>query len=113
MRPGGGRTPLSERLRTHCRREFINAEAAEPDLAAKALDYIGALYALEAKIREARLKGDAKREYRLDHARPIVEAFFGWVKESLAAQGLLPSSPLTKALAYAHKRRAVLLPAEN
>jgi transposase len=93
---------------THCRREFINAEAAEPALAAKALESIGALYALEAKIREARLKGDAKREYRLDHARPIVEAFFGWVKDSLAAQGLLPSSPLTKALAYAHKRRAAL-----
>lgn len=93
---------------THCRREFINAEAAEPDLAAKALDYIGALYAVEAKLREARLKGDARREYRLDHARPIVEAFFGWVKEHLAAQGLLPSSPLTKALAYAHKRRAAL-----
>ncbi len=93
---------------THCRREFINAEAAEPALAAKALESIGALYVVEAKIREARLKGDAKREYRLDHARPIVEAFFGWVKDSLAAQGLLPSSPLTKALAYAHKRRAAL-----
>ena len=93
---------------THCRREFINAEAAEPALAAKALESIGALYALEAKIREAKLKGDAKREYRLNHARPIVEAFFGWVKDSLAAQGLLPSSPLTKALAYAHKRRAAL-----
>ena len=93
---------------THCRREFINAEATEPALAAKALESIGALYVVEAKIREARLKGDAKREYRLDHARPIVEAFFGWVKDSLAAQGLLPSSPLTKALAYAHKRRAAL-----
>ena len=93
---------------THCRREFINAEAAEPALAAKALESIGALYVVEAKIREAKLKGEAKREYRLDHARPIVEAFFGWVKDSLAAQGLLPSSPLTKALAYAHKRRAAL-----
>ena len=30
------------------------------------------------------------------------------MKDSLAAQGLLPSSPLTKALAYAHKRRAAL-----
>ena len=30
------------------------------------------------------------------------------MKEHLAAQGLLPSSPLTKALAYAHKRRAAL-----
>ena len=30
------------------------------------------------------------------------------MKDSLAAQGLLPSSPLTKALAYAHRRRAAL-----
>ena len=93
---------------THCRREFINAEAAEPELAAKALEFIGALYTVEAKIRDDKLKGEAKREYRLDHARPIVAAFFTWVQERLDAQGLLPSSPLTKALIYAHKRRAAL-----
>ena len=93
---------------THCRREFINAEAAEPELAAKAIAFIGALYAVEAKIRDDKLKGEAKREYRLDHARPIVAAFFTWVQERLDAQGLLPSSPLTKALIYAHKRRAAL-----
>ncbi|WBL64527.1 IS66 family transposase [Thauera sp. WB-2] len=93
---------------THCRREFINAEAAEPALAAKALEFIGALYAVEAKIRDDKLKGEAKREYRLDHARPIVTAFFTWVQERLDAQGLLPSNPLTKALIYAHKRRAAL-----
>lgn len=93
---------------THCRREFIHAEAAEPELAARALEYIGALYAVEAKIRDDKLKGEAKREYRLDHARPIVAAFFTWVQERLDAQGLLPSNPLTKALIYAHKRRAAL-----
>ncbi|KIN90294.1 IS66 family transposase [Thauera sp. SWB20] len=93
---------------THCRREFINAEAAEPELAAKAIAFIGALYAVEAKIRDDKLKGEAKREYRLDHARPIVAAFFTWVKERLDAQGLLPTNPLTKALIYAHKRRAAL-----
>lgn len=93
---------------THCRREFINAEAAEPELAAKAIAFIGALYAVEAKIRDDKLKGEAKREYRLDHARPIVAAFFTWVQERLDAQGLLPTNPLTKALIYAHKRRAAL-----
>ena len=35
-------------------------------------------------------------------------AFFTWVQERLDAQGLLPSNPLTKALIYAHKRRAAL-----
>ncbi|GHU33032.1 hypothetical protein AGMMS50256_24220 [Betaproteobacteria bacterium] len=49
-----------------------------------------------------------KREYRLDHARPIVDAFFAWVRSQLEAQGLLPSNPLTKALAYAQKRKAAL-----
>ena len=93
---------------THCRREFINAEAAEPAQAARALETIGALYTVEAKIRDDKLKGEAKREYRLDHARPIVETFFTWVKERLDAQGMLPSSPLTKALIYAHKRRGAL-----
>ena len=93
---------------THCRREFINAEAVEPELAARALEFIGALYAVEAKISDDTLKGEAKREYRLDHARPIVAAFFTWVQERLDAQGLLPSNPLTKALIYAHKRRAAL-----
>ena len=93
---------------THCRREFINAEKAEPVLAAEALDRIGALYAVEAKIREKNLRGDAKREYRLDRARPIVDAFFNWVQRKFEEQGLLPSNPITKALAYARNRRVSL-----
>ena len=93
---------------THCRREFINAENAEPVLAAEALDRIGALYAVEAEIREKKLTSDAKREYRLDHARPIVDAFFSWVQRRFEEQGLLPSNPITKALAYARNRRVSL-----
>ncbi|GHU19690.1 hypothetical protein FACS189475_07340 [Betaproteobacteria bacterium] len=59
---------------THCRREFFEAQAAEPEQAGQALDYIGTLYAVEAKIQESKLKSEAKREYRLDHARSIVDA---------------------------------------
>lgn len=36
-----------------CDCEFINAEQAEPVLAAEALDQIGALYAVEAEIQQA------------------------------------------------------------
>ena len=93
---------------THCRREFINAEKAEPVLAAEALDRIGVLYAVEAEIRKKKLTGDAKREYRLGHSRPIVDAFFRWVQDKLNDQGLLPTNPMTKALAYARNRRASL-----
>ena len=93
---------------THCRREFINAENVEPVLAAEALDRIGALYAVEAQIRQKKLRGEAKREYRHDHARPIVDAFFRWVQRKFEEQGLLPSNPLTQALAYARNRRVSL-----
>ena len=34
-----------------------------------------------------------------------MKAFFTWVEEQFEGQGLLPSSPLTKALHYAHERR--------
>lgn len=92
----------------HCRRDFFEAQAVEPALAAEALERIGALYGVEAQIRENQLKADAKREYRLRHARPIVEGFFAWVKQQLAEQGLRPTNPMTKALAYVNRRRAAL-----
>jgi len=44
----------------------------------------------------------------LIHAKPIVERFVAWVSRRFEAQGLLPSSPLTKALAYARERRCGL-----
>ncbi len=41
----------------------------------------------------------------MTHAKPKVEQFFAWVNKLFEAQGLLPSSPLTKALAYVRERR--------
>ena len=90
---------------SHTRRKFIQAETAEPDAVAQALDWFGRLYAVEVEIRAAGLTGTAKKRDRLDHAQPIVAAFFAWVDEQLADQGLLPSNPLTTALGYARDRR--------
>ena len=89
----------------HTRRLFFEAQAAEPEAVAIALEYIGALYVIEETIRELKLKGEKKREYRLDHAKPVVERFFAWVAEQFERQGLLPRNPLTKALNYARERR--------
>ena len=66
---------------------------------------IGALYALEARIREAGLTGEAKCALRLAEAKPLVDRFFAWVDQQFEGQGFLPSSPLTKALAYTRERR--------
>jgi len=89
---------------THARRKFFEAKEAEPS-AVRALELIGELYAVEERIRELALSAAKKLDYRLLHAKPIVEKFFAWVNQQFEAQGLLPSNPLTKALAYARDRR--------
>jgi transposase len=93
---------------SHTRRLFFEAQQAEPQAAAQALKMIGALYELEARISESNLAAARKLDYRLIHAKPIVEQFFAWVNQTFEAQGLLPSNPLTKALAYARERRCGL-----
>lgn len=92
----------------HSRRAFFEAQGAEPEAAAQALRQIGALYEVEEAIREAELSGPAKRGHRLAHSKPLVEQFFAWVDAQFERQGLLPSNPLTKALAYVRERRAGL-----
>ncbi len=92
----------------HARRTLFEAQDIEPQLAAEGLDLIGKLYAVEEYIREQKLSAAKKLNYRLMHAKPIVEQFFAWVNQQFEAQGLLPSNPLTKALGYARERRCGL-----
>jgi transposase len=92
----------------HSRREFFEAQGAEPQAAAEALRQIGVLYDIEREIRERKLSGENKRLHRLTHSKPLVDAFFDWVNRQFEQQGLLPSNPLTKALAYVRARRAGL-----
>jgi transposase len=89
----------------HSRRYFCEAEEVEPTEAAAALDMIGALYQIEARIRDKGLCGEAKKQERLNYAKPLVDRFFAWVNKLFEAQGFLPSSPFTKALAYVRERR--------
>jgi transposase len=92
----------------HSRRGFFEAKDAEPQGAAEALSQIGALYKIEEDIRQRKLSGENKRLHRLTHSKPLVEKFFDWVDRQFEQQGLLPSNPLTKALAYVRDRRAGL-----
>jgi transposase len=89
----------------HARRGFVKAEDVEPERAATALDRIGALYAIEAEIREKELAGEAKAQVRGARSRPIVVAFFEWLEQELAASALLLTNPFTKAARYARVRR--------
>ena len=92
----------------HARRKVFEAQDIEPGPAGQALEAIGALYTVEAAIREQALTGQAKRAYRLAHAKPVAERFFAWIDKQFAALGFLPSSPFIAALAYIRERRAGL-----
>lgn len=88
----------------HTRRKFFEARDIEP-VADKGLALIGALYQVEAEIREQGLSGAEKRALRQQRSAALVTDFFHWVNQVFERHGLLPSSKLTKALAYARERR--------
>jgi transposase len=93
---------------SHTRRQFVDAERAEPQLVARALDFIGALYAHEAQSREQGLEAEATLGYRAEYAAPVVAAFFAWLQQTLTTQALLPSNPFTQAARYALARETAL-----
>lgn len=93
---------------SHTRRKFERAENAEPEAVAEALDLIGKLYLVEKHIRKQKLSAEDKRSYRIEHARPVVEQFFAWCDRQCHRIELLPSNPLSTALAYALERRGPL-----
>ena len=88
----------------HTRRKFFEARESEP-IADQALARIGALYQVEADIREQSLSRAEKRALRQQRSTELVNDFFHWVNQTFERHGLLPSSKLTKALAYARERR--------
>jgi hypothetical protein len=93
---------------SHNRRGYFEAEDYEPERAEHALALIARLYAIEDDIRERALVGEDKRWYRLEYSKPVTDVFFHWVEQELNADALKAKTPLTEALAYAHKRRAGL-----
>lgn len=88
----------------HTRRYFERAKEAEPQAVDEALAIIGALYRIEAHIRDKQLTGEAKLTYRTRHSEPVVTAFWTWCDNQCQRHDLLPSNPLSKALKYAMAR---------
>jgi transposase len=92
----------------HSRRTFIEAESQEPGAVREALDHIAALYRFEEQICELGLNSDKKRQYRLEHSKPVVDSFFEWCQGQLPRDDLTPSNPLKKALNYVLTREQQL-----
>jgi transposase len=93
---------------SHTRRQFVDAERAEPRLVAEALERIGTFYREEAYIRAHGLEAEAKLAHRGEYTKPLVEAFFAWLKQTVIREVLLPSNPFGQATRYTLEREAAL-----
>lgn len=88
----------------HARRYFHEALQAQPpgaapdSLAQQALARIGALYAIERELIDAKADAQARHRVRQLRSRPLLDAFKAWL-DALAPQ-VLPKSLLGKAVAY-------------
>ena len=91
----------------HARRQFVKAEAAEPELVARALKKIGQLYEIAGSL-GLHATADEIQEHRSGQLRPLVEDFFVWLREQLDERALLPSSPFTQAAHYVLERQEAL-----
>jgi len=87
----------------HGRRKFYDiARAGNAPLAAKALEYIKALYEVERAVREA--EPEQRCRYRHEHARPVLADFKAWLDTE--QRRIAPKSELAKAMRYLTKRWA-------
>lgn len=93
---------------SHTRRQFVDSAGVEPRLVAVALDHIEGFYRQEAEMRKRGLGGEAKLAYRGEYSKPLVDAFFVWLKQTMITEILLPTNPFGQAAAYALKREAAL-----
>lgn len=92
----GGRIVHSA-CNSHARREFLAAEKNHPQEAAKALAFYKLLY--EVETRSQLTAGVDLLEVRRREAVPIWDALDRWIQSDVL-KGVLPKSPLGKALSY-------------
>lgn len=71
----------------HSRRNFFEAQAADPQAVHEALEQIRVFYDIEEQIRQRQLTGQRKRLHRLAHTKLKVDAFFNWVDRQFERQG--------------------------
>jgi hypothetical protein len=80
----------------HVRRKFFDEHEAGSPLAKEALDRIGALYAIESRIRGR--PPDERQRSRGEHAKPLLAGLKAWLDVTLPK--LSGKSDLAKAMRY-------------
>lgn len=87
----------------HARRKFVEAQNTDPPRADYFLERAQKLYLIERKARKEEMDDHARLLLRQQQALPILEELGHWLKEQ-STNGILPKSPIGKAIAYALKR---------
>jgi transposase len=82
----------------HARRKFIEALPNDKNRAEHALNMFQQLYAIERRIKEDALRGDALLQLRQQEAVPILKALKEWMMAEYPK--VLPKSPIGTAFAY-------------
>lgn len=82
----------------HGRRKLRDAEAVQPVLANEAGAFVAAIYEAEGRAHEARLTGDALRQWRQTKVPPLRDDFRRWM--DAVEPSLVPSDPLAAAIRY-------------
>ena len=80
----------------HTRRQFFEARDDQPAAVDACLEQIKGLYKVEEAIREQSLSGEAKRAYRLEHSKPIVDGLIEWAQEQQQRIAAYPQRRLPK-----------------
>jgi hypothetical protein len=75
---------------------------------AEALERLGAVSKEEAYSRQPGLEAEAQWAHRGAYPKPLVEAFFTWLNQTVIREVLLPSTPFAQAARYAREREAAL-----
>jgi hypothetical protein len=89
----------------HSRRNFIDAEGSNPELAACALGYIRSLYRVEREIKDSEITEPEKiSSYRQKYSLPILDEFKQWLKTTAATPEALTSDKLSQAISYLYTR---------
>ena len=91
----------------HARRDFADAckamdksvpQVMKHSVAHQALELIGKIYSEEGKLKE--LTSEERLKQRLIKGKPLVEAYFSWVREQLTSGGSLPKGKTSEGLNY-------------
>jgi len=82
----------------HARRRYVEAQETRPELAVIGVAHIKVLYDIEKDATQRKLCGQARVDFRREHAVPVLDAFGDWLKSHVAL--VLPKSPIASAINY-------------